>query len=265
MNQKVFKTEGYEGKCAKMVIDCSKLTVSQASTVLLQATLKIKMFNKFLGEYANANWALFGKPILAGFEIPENATATQIAEALYQALYDCVPENNRFMTVEIKESTVTLTLPDCYADFESFALESYDPTACDSCLGEYNQVYTDKAVKITHNREPFATGEWIQENLRFPSYPNVRYAGLYADERPVPGALYNMYAFKYVVPEIGHGGLSFVGQAITSDTTHVFYVLAGAVSDAFEAKLTALGLTIEDAHLHTDNDEVPLHPNGDAE
>lgn len=264
----VVKTEGYEGQCAEITIDCTDMVIAGKEVpILLQATLKIKMFNKFLGEYANANWALFGKPILAGFEISENAEPKDIAQALYQALYDCVPENNRFMIVEHEEDSpiVKISLPDCYADFESFALESYDPTACDSCLGEYHRVeIAEDKLTIKHNMEPFATGAWIRENLRFPSYPNMRYAGLYADEQPIPGALYNMYAFKYVVPEIGHGGLSFVGQAIVSDTTHVFYVLAGEVSDAFEAELKKLGLEIEDKHLHTDENEEPLHPNGDA-
>lgn len=269
--QKVYKTAGYRGTNSQIVIDCSSISVAgEATDLLLQATLKIKMFNKFLGEYANANWALFGKPILAGFEIAASSTAKDVADALYQALFDAVPENNRFMTVELDDTNpvVTITLADCYADFESFALEVYDTSAtCESCLGAYVPVkFADGKITITHNREPFATGEWIRENLRFPSYPNMRYAPMYADEQPIPGAVYNMYAFKYVVPEIGHGGLSFVGQQITSDTTHVFYVLDGAPTTAFEAQLSTLSLTVVDDHDHATNDgvtgvEEPLHPN----
>lgn len=247
---KVAKTEGYKGTPAELVIECDGLTLPDPTVEnQLLATLKIQMFNKFLGEYANANWALFGKPVLADFVVPANATAANIADALYEALSTAVPENNRFVAIAhtAGETTVTLTLTDCYADFASFALEVYDPTACDSCLGFYRPLDVDENVTITHNVEPFATGEWIEENLRFPSYPNVRYAGLYADERPVPGAVYTQYAFRYSVPELGHGGLSFVGQNITSDTLHTFYVLKDGVVDvAFENALKDAGVKAAD-------------------
>ena len=80
-------------------------------------------------------------------------------------------------------------------------------------------------VNITKNIAPFGTGEWLVENLRFPTYPNLRYAGVNDDEKPVAGAFYTQFAFEYVSPSRGLHGQGTVGQALVSVTHHVFYVL----------------------------------------
>lgn len=275
---KVYKTSGYEGEQATLSVDLDGIVVADRTVPnLFQATLKIKMFNKFLGEYANANWQLFGKPILAGFSIAEDATDEDIAGALFEAIKEAVPVDNKFLLVDRVEGTMpdgtpngqltklVFTLPDCYADFESFALEVYDPTGCDSCLGEYHRVsIDDKRMEIVHNVEPFATGEWIRENLRFPSYPNMRYAPLYADEQPIPGAKYTQYSFVYSVPQEFHGGLGFVGQKLESETKHIFYVIESAVAD-IDAAFTDAGLTLDTVHVHQTHVDGPadaVHPVG---
>ena len=83
-------------------------------------------------------------------------------------------------------------------------------------------------VSNTQNRvAPFATKEWIIENLRFPTYPNIRYNSV----GNVPTeALYDELAFTYAVPRVGLGGLSGVGQGLTAVTRHIFYVPNGTVT-----------------------------------
>lgn len=81
---------------------------------------------------------------------------------------------------------------------------------------------------------PFATAAWLVENLRFPSYPNVRYAAKNSDEYPVAGRVYDQVSFQYTVERPGLGGLSAVGQAVTSVTTHVLYI-AHEEADALAA------------------------------
>ena len=83
--------------------------------------------------------------------------------------------------------------------------------------------------------EPFATKEWIIENLRFPTYSNIRYNS--AADMPT-AALYDELAFTYKVPRVGLGGLSGVGQAIDAVTRHIFYVPAGSIT-------TLTGLTVD--------------------
>ena len=80
-------------------------------------------------------------------------------------------------------------------------------------------------VTPTANRVPAGTGEWILENLRFPTHVNTRVAAPNADDMPIAGAKYNQYAFEYAVPKRGYHGQGAVGQEVTSVTHHVFYVL----------------------------------------
>ena len=103
------------------------------------------------------------------------------------------------------------------------------------CILDANGVESIPAVANTTARvEPFATKEWIIENLRFPTYPNIRYNS--AGNMPT-AALYDELAFTYKVPRVGLGGLSGVGQAVDAVTRHIFYVPTGTV-----ASLTGLTL-----------------------
>ena len=81
------------------------------------------------------------------------------------------------------------------------------------------------------------TAAWIQENLRFPSYPNLRYDALNEEEYPVKGGLYVQYSFGYCSPRKGLHGQGTVGQALKSITTHTFYVLS-SLADEFEKAIT---------------------------
>ena len=104
------------------------------------------------------------------------------------------------------------------------------------CLTDETGVETVPAVANTVARvEPFATKEWIIENLRFPTYPNIRYNS--AGNMPT-AELYDELAFTYKVPRVGLGGLSGVGQVVDAVTRHIFYVPNGKVS-------TLTGLTVD--------------------
>jgi hypothetical protein len=91
---------------------------------------------------------------------------------------------------------------------------------------------------VTETVAPFATAEWLVENLRFPSYPNVRYAAKNSDEYPVAGEVYDQVSFQYAVERPGLGGLSAVGQKVESVTTHVLYIKKGD-ADALAALFSA--------------------------
>ena len=109
-------------------------------------------------------------------------------------------------------------------------------------LSVYNNagelVEVDGAVTTTATTAPFATADWLIENLRFPSYPNVRYAAKNSDEYPVAGQVYDPVSFQYAVERPGLGGLSAVGQKVESVTTHVLYIKKGD-ADALAALFSA--------------------------
>lgn len=232
---KIYKTAGYEGKVSSLMFDFTD-TSKFVEDGTYRLTIFTKMPNKFLGEYANANWYEFGKPLMVEFSCVGTMTAEILMNKVASALKLALPENNQWLKITTGDaSKVTVQTKDPYMIFSGVTLEYYEPTACDSCVGYYEMKDLASNVKIENGHEPFATAAWITENLRFPSYPNVRYASPNSDEIPTPGAIYVMYSFAYDVVRKGLGGLSVVGQKTESVTRHIYYVrqdLAQAFEDA---------------------------------
>lgn len=238
--QNVVLTNGTHGNKEALTLHCDGLiksedvsdgkggTVKVYETGLYQLALYVKMPNRFYGEFANANWYAFGKPIMIGFEVTEEMakSGAVLAKKLERLFNLAVPESNRFVSVEVKGTDLVVTVREEYMHFGNIILEKYDPTVCDSCLGEYMERELVKGTnyEIKKGVEPFGTAEWITENLRFPSYPRVRYKAINGDETPMQGVVYDQISFVYANERKGFGGSDSVGQAITASTIHSFYV-----------------------------------------
>lgn len=240
---KVFKTAGVAGSVGTITIDPAKFT-SDSNIDFRQLAIFIGASEK-LSDYALANWQEFGKPILIETAA---STATGLAETIKLAL----PNDNPLFTVAVSSSKVVLTLA------ESWMI----PTECKIFEHYKNndtivENKTSGLVAIVANVPEFATAKWLVENLRFPSYPNIRYNALYSDETPVRGTIYTQYAFQYIVKHSVPGGLSAVGQHVDSITTHVFYV-PSADASTFEGKFTGVSF------VTTVGDVASMDPNAAA-
>ena len=239
--QNVVLTKGTYGVKETLTLHCDGLiksedvsdgkggTVKVYETGLYQLALYVKMPNRFYGEFANANWYAFGKPVMIGFEVTEEMakSGAVLAKKLERLFNLAVPESNRFVSVKVDKNTdLVVTVREEYMRFGDIILEKYDPTVCDSCLGEYMERELVKGTnyEIKKGVEPFGTAEWITENLRFPSYPRVRYKAINGDETPMQGVVYDQISFVYANERKGFGGSDSVGQAITASTIHSFYV-----------------------------------------
>ena len=238
--QNVVLTKGTPGVKEALTLHCDGLiksenvsdgqggTVKVYETGLYQLALYVKMPNRFYGEFANANWYAFGKPIIIGFEVTEEMaeSGAVLAKKLERLFNLAVPESNRFVSVKVNDTDLVVTVREEYMHFGDIILEKYDPTVCDSCLGEYRERELVKGTnyEIKKGVEPFGTAEWITENLRFPSYPRVRYKAINGDETPMQGVVYDQISFVYENERKGFGGSDSVGQAITASTIHSFYV-----------------------------------------
>ena len=167
---KIYKTAGYEGKVSSLMFDFTD-TSKFVEDGTYRLTIFTKMPNKFLGEYANANWYEFGKPLMVEFSCVGTMTAEMLMNKVASALRLALPENNQWLKITTGDaSKVTVQTKDPYMIFSGVTLEYYEPTACDSCVGYYEMKDLASNVKIENGREPFATAAWITENLRFPSY-----------------------------------------------------------------------------------------------
>jgi len=237
LGQKMFKTPGVRGKKSVMTIECDGLIAKDSDGVyeagLYNFVFNIKMPNRFYGEYAHPNYMGFFKPVMIGFEVSPALAAdgSKLATVIARDLNLVIPSNNKFVYVKAEGTKVILTIPDVYGHFGEYRFERYDPTMCDSCLGEYFERDVTDKITVEDGLEPFCTGQWLIENYRFPSYPNVRYAALNEDEYPIAGALYTEYTFTYCANRIGFGGMSGVGQEVSAVTKHVLFVENSLVED----------------------------------
>jgi hypothetical protein len=87
------------------------------------------------------------------------------------------------------------------------------------------------------------------KNHRLPTIANTSWFASHQDERPIPGGKYNQYQMT-IETERDNMGTSVVGQTAISKTNHIFYILDGEVSTAFEKAVKDAGLTL--ANVDTD-------------
>lgn len=233
----IFKTVGYEGKPGKLTFKAIEGVEGEHEYLL---TFRVVTPNQFYAEYASPAFKDFGKPMVIGFRAAKDEVLTKMMEAIEMA----IPVDNKFILID--KAAGTLTGSSNYMTFDRVKLEWYDPTKCESCEGEYAEVASgDDLATIDANVESFATGQWILENLRFPTYPNIRYASS-STQMPHVGETYVEYAFTYAVPRVGLGGLSGVGQKMDAVTRHIFFVPEDKVSDfekfdGFEYRVPSTG------------------------
>lgn len=212
---KVWVTRGTEGTAGTFTINCATLASAADGTTVYNVQMFVKTVDKYLVDYANANWGAFGKAVTVEFSATNSAAA--VATAMKTALEEATKDLDKMFTLEVSGNNLVGTFTEKY-----FAIGNDNIVINVYKDGELVEV--DGAVSTTETVAPFATADWLVENLRFPSYPNVRYAAKNSDEYPVAGQVYDQVSFQYAVERPGLGGLSAVGQKIESVTTHVLYI-----------------------------------------
>ena len=225
----VYKTMYNKGAAPSATFDVP--TVAGIYRVIVGFSLD----GRYLSDYAYP-WYKFGKPVMAEFELDDSNLA-EAQEIMIKAIEMAIPENYRFARITKEGSDkVKVSGTDSHQIIKVAELQKVVSLACpaDACH-EVEYQLVAKAV-VEKNIMEVGTAAWIQENLRFPSYPNLRYDALNEEEYPVKGGLYVQYSFGYCSPRRGLHGQGTVGQALKSITTHTFYVLS-SIADEFETAI----------------------------
>ena len=245
---KVYVSDGHVGVLDKITLDVAGLSLVAGKNYAINMFIKL-VDPHALYEYGYPNYNTFGKQILIDFQ---SVSPAADAQTILDSILPQNMENDlTFVKGEVSGTKVILEVGHYGLRFDSLAVAEYDPTACDSCIGEYLEPKSllDKSdwanadASLTHTAvgiDPFATGEWIIENLRFPSYPNIRYNAIGKENYPIASELYSMISFEYRSPRPGLGGVSGVGQAIEAATRHIYYVPTSKKA-AFVACFTGIG------------------------
>lgn len=171
---------------------------------IVHAEITIGLEGKYMADYANV-WSKFGKDIVVEYE----ANTGDIAE-LAAHIKDALPLDNEF----VKVSNSAITMINSNQVVKKAVV----------CLIEDDEETAHKDLTHSGRAREFATGEWLKENLRFPTHLNLRYDNVAGDDAPIDGAVYTQYTFQYESERKGLHGQGTVGQKLVSVTTHVFYV-----------------------------------------
>ena len=228
----IYKTPAEKGQVASAAFN---LPTKEGT---YRVVIGITLIGKYLADYAMP-WSNFGKAVLAEFEVSaEDLEKTkELQEKMIKAIEMAIPENYRYVRVSTEDSgKVLVSCTDSHQVITVAELQEQRGISCPDSCTEKQYVTVDEAVEVTKNKMEIGTAAWLQENLRFPSYPNIRYAALNEEEYPVNGGLYTQFSFLYCMPRKGLHGQGTVGQALKSVTTHTFYVLSSLV-DKFEEDL----------------------------
>ena len=210
--------------------------------------VKLRRVGSFTSDYANAMTRNFLEKFyeVAGID-PVTASASTLVASLETAINkENNFKDNVYFTVSKSGAAITLTAIDEYTHFEkveiqevklsSASLTGYDSfTVLEDVLGNGS---------LTAGTEGFGTVKQITKNLRLPTLANTSWLAIGQDERPIPGGTYNCYILKLKTVDAEQGGVSTVGQELTSVTTHKFYVLS-TLSAAFENAINGAGINID--------------------
>lgn len=228
----IYKTPAEKGQVASAAFN---LPTKEGT---YRVVIGITLIGKYLADYAMP-WSNFGKAVLAEFEVSAEdlGKTKELQEKMIKAIEMAIPENYRYVRVSAEDSDkVLVSCTDSHQVITVAELQEQRGISCPDSCTEKQYVTVDEAVEVTKNKMEIGTAAWLQENLRFPSYPNIRYAALNEEEYPVNGGLYTQFSFLYCIPRKGLHGQGTVGQALKSVTTHTFYVLSSLV-DKFEEDL----------------------------
>lgn len=247
LDKTIYVTEPVDGVYGSVTITVPAVTDAD----VLRLTMFMATPDVELAEFGTPGWREFGKPFVV--EIGAQADETEGAKNLKKALKLAIGE---YADVTVNAAEVTVTFKEYWMSPEDVKLEKVK-------FGEIDETVTEvaKAAVVKASVMPKLTGEWMIENLRFPTAGNRRYAALNADETPIPGEKYYQIVFDYVSERSVPGGLSGIGQVVKSVTKHIFYVKEAAYT-ALELDTAATGAGLKVVkHPDTSEDhETVSHP-----
>ena len=132
----IYKTAPVSGVLDKWTLDVSKLNLEAGKNYALNLFVKL-VDPHALFEYGYPNYNTFGKQILVDF-VATGTAATDAATILDSILPQNMEKDLTFVhDAGSSSADVVLEVGHYGLRIDSMALAEYDPTTCDSCIGEY--------------------------------------------------------------------------------------------------------------------------------
>lgn len=250
---KVVKTAYVKPEYEKLVstVDISK---ADKNSNIFRLSVVLKKVDEYQSDYMDATTYNHKQLWYEG----KGSTAAEVVADLVNAVKNEKNQSaNVYVSIEGTGSQLTITCTDYAQKLVSVELQQVfaplnSTTGYTTLTGaESYQVLQDllAAGTLTNGTVGFGTTRQLMKNHRLPTIANTSWFASHQDERPVPGGKYNQYQMT-IETERDNMGTSAVGQTVISKTNHIFYILDGDVSKAFEDAVKAAGLVL--ANVDTD-------------
>lgn len=192
--------------------------------------------------YYSNDMVFKGKPLAYEFSVTEDDTASDIALNAKKAIDKMMSlYGDKYITTSVTGTKLTISGTDEYQIFTMAKVQKFDPTINSALIG--GEFVDSIEATIANGKPGFGTYTQIIKDLRLPTMEAIRFGGINQEELPILGAKYNQYTIYYC-KDRGIMGSDAVGDIVTSQTTHVFFVNT-AIATAFEAALGNIG-TVEE-------------------
>lgn len=262
-----YKTEGHDAWLD--TIDLSKLptiTAGEKDSTGEDQIYRLALYIRSIGNadplFSN-DFVFKGKPFYVEFTVPTGKTAkVELAKNLNKYMnitldkpvlkpakeVDSTERVSAIKTPAAKDMSdvAYLVAANEYMRITKLAVEKFVPAA-NGVAERWVLVadMTETEGAIIGGAEGFGTFAHLEKDFRLPTAANLRWKRPMADEMPAAGAIYDEYILHYIVDRGQVAGLGGVGEQITSETTHVFWVQHGLAED-FESALTKIGVKFVD-------------------
>lgn len=250
----ISKREGYKG-----IISTATFTPPTAPSEAGEDFYRIELFMRLSGSQAStmatAATVYKSKPIHIEFKVAHGDNASTIADNMVKAVRFFQQNLYPYIKASKNESNkVVISGTDEYEVFNKAELQKLVSATVSVYPDDQNQYKKVSEAVIANGKEGFGTYTYIMKNLRLPTLEALRFGSPTQDEMPVIGMLYNQYTLEYC-KDRGIMGSDAVGDTVTSITHHVFFVRQD-LAEAFEAAITAAGLSLETI-TNEDDPDVP--------
>ena len=250
---KVVKT-AYQAPVYEKLVSTIDISKADKNSNIFRLSVVLKKVDEYQSDYMDATTYNHKQLWYEG----KGSTAAEVVADLIKAVKNEKNQSaNVYVSIEGTGSQLTITCTDYAQKLVSVELQQVfaplnSTTGYTTLTGaESYQVLQDllSVGTLTNGTVGFGTTRQLMKNHRLPTIANTSWFASHQDERPVPGGKYNQYQMT-IETERDNMGTSVVGQTAISKTNHIFYILDGDVSKAFEDAVKAAGLVL--ANVDTD-------------
>ena len=241
------KAEGHPMELCEVELDMATVKTKIADATVARLYIYVGLEGSEESIYAN-DWYRKGMPLSVSFA---NADADVMAEAIVDTVkkFNVFTKVKKVLDVAVKgDTTLVIKGTHEHQRIQKVAvlvgdgtISGEEKTVIEWTLNEanYKASKSETAAYATATgvnlvkagKNGFGTYSQLLKDLRLPTPAHTGWNSVQKDEMPVVGETYTQYIITYYAPSTANPSFTAVGNRSMSETTHVFWVKSGLVTD----------------------------------